>query len=312
MMQRFAGKLMSTSIRAGSKRKEKRKKMRSGYGIELILLISSLLFLFPLAVTWTNSLMSEAEISLHYAVGLSVFDMLAGVKERFVEMALIPDQITASQYSQVLFKQPAFLILLMNSLKITVPVTLGNLAVSLMAAYGFTIWKYKYKEMIFFGYIVVMLMPLQAVLVPNYIIAAKLSIQESTLAIILPGIFSPFGTFLLRQSMKSIPEAYLEAARIDGAGEWYIFTRIIIPQMKSGIAALCMLVFIEYWNVVEQVIVFIKDYYKEPLSVFLSRMTEGRTGLIFAASCVFMLLPFLILLLGQKDLEKGIELSGVK
>jgi multiple sugar transport system permease protein len=281
-------------------------------GITCVLVMASLLFMFPLAVTWTNSLMSEAEIGLRYTTALSVFDILEGVKEKFVQMVLIPEHITGSQYSEVLFRQPTFLLLLFNSLKITVPVTLGSLIVSMMAAYAFTVWKFKYKEAIFFIYIVVMLMPLQAVLVPNYIVAAKLSIQESYLAIILPGIFSPFGTFLLRQSMKSIPQAYIEAAKIDGAGDWYTFTRIVIPQMKSGIAALCMLVFIEYWNLVEQAIIFIKDYYREPLSVFLSRIADGRMGLIFAASCVFMLLPFLILLLGQKDLEKGIELSGVK
>lgn len=187
-----------------------------------------------------------------------------------------------------------------------------NLLVSLTTAYGFTIWQWKYKEAVFFIYIVVMLMPLQAVLVPNYIIAEKLGITDSYLAIILPGIFSPFGTFLLRQNMKAIPTAYFEAAKIDGASDFYIFMHIVIPQMKSGIAALTMLMFIEYWNLVEQAVIFIKDYYKEPLSVFLSRLADGKIGLIFAASCVYMLLPFLFLLFGQKDLEKGIERSGVK
>jgi multiple sugar transport system permease protein len=82
--------------------------------------------------------------------------------------------------------------------------------------------------------------------------------------------------------------------------------------MKSGIAALTMLTFIEYWNLVEQAVIFIRDYYREPLSVYLSRIADGRVGLIFAASCVYMFLPLWFLVLGQKDLEKGIELSGVK
>jgi multiple sugar transport system permease protein len=181
-----------------------------------------------------------------------------------------------------------------------------------MGAYGFTVWKWKYKQAVFFAYIVVMMMPLQAVLVPNYIVADKLGLTQSYAAIILPGIFAPFGTFLLWQSMKSIPQAYYEAAQMDGAGPFYIFSRIVIPQMKSGIAALTMLTFIEYWNLVDQAVIFIKDYFKEPLSVYLSRMADGRIALIFAASCVYMYLPLWFLVIGQKDLEKGIELSGVK
>ncbi|MDR0312375.1 MAG: carbohydrate ABC transporter permease, partial [Treponema sp.] len=188
----------------------------------------------------------------------------------------------------------------------------GALAVGMLTAYGFTLWKWKHKERLFLVYIVVMLMPLQAVLVPNYIVAAFFGIQKSYLAIILPGIFSPFGVFLARQSMKAIPEAYFEAAKIDGAGNWYIFFRVLLPQLKSTVAALCMLTFIEYWNVVEQAVIFIDDYRFEPLSIYLSRLSDGRTALIFAASCVYMFLPVWFLFAGQRDLEKGIELSGVK
>lgn len=278
----------------------------------LILTLMSILFLFPLVITFTNSFMTEQEIALNYTTKLSSFDIIDGITEKFVSFRLIPETVTFSQYRAVLIDQPSFLILLTNSIKLTAPVVILNLIISLTTAYGFTVWSSKYKETVFLVYIIVMLMPLQAVLVPNYIIAEKLGITESYLAIILPGIFSPFGTFLLRQSMKAIPSAYFEAAKLDGASDFYIFTHIVIPQTKSGIAALLMLTFIEYWNLVEQAVIFIKDYYKEPLSVYLSRLADGKIGLIFAASCVYMLLPFLFLVFGQKDLEKGIELSGIK
>lgn len=270
------------------------------------------LFLIPLIVTITNSFMPANDILSHYTTQLSVFDIVNGVKEKFIQIPVIPSRITLSQYADVLINQPAFLILLANSLKITVPVVLGNIMVSVLTAYGFSIWQWKHKEKVFFIYIVVMLMPLQAVLVPNYIIADQLGLTESYLAIILPGIFSPFGTFLLRQNMKSIPKEYFEAAQVDGAGSLYIFLHVALPQMKSGIAALAMLVFIEYWNIVEQVIIFIKEYYREPLSVFLSHIPSENVSLIFAASAVYLLLPLWFLMLGQKDLEKGIELSGIK
>jgi multiple sugar transport system permease protein len=277
-----------------------------------VVLFFGLLFLLPLIVTLTNSFMTETEIALNYSTQLSVFDLLDGVVEKFIQINLIPRQVSTAQYAGVLINQPSFLILLVNSLKITAPVVLGNLIVSMLTAYGFTIWKWAYKEAVFVMYIVVMLMPLQAVLVPNYIIADLLHIKDSYLAIILPGIFSPFGVFLMRQSMKAIPDAYLEAARIDGANDLYIFLNVVLPQLKSSAAALCMLMFIEYWNLVEQAVIFIDNYANEPLSVYLSRLSEGRLGLIFAASCVYMFLPLWFLLMGQKDLEKGIELSGVK
>jgi len=276
------------------------------------LVIPGALFLFPLAVTVSGSFMTEKAILLNYSSRITSFDLGVGLTERFKKILLIPNPVSVEQYAGVLIDQPSFLVLLLNSIKITLPVTLGALCTGLLTAYGFTLWQWKYKEQVFLGFIVVMLMPLQAVLVPNYIIAAILGIQKSYLAIILPGIFSPFAVFLVRQSMKAIPPAYFEAAKIDGAGNWYILFHILIPQLKSTIAALCMLTFIEYWNMVEQAVIFIDDYRLEPLSIYLSRLADGRIALVFAASCVYMFLPIWFLFSGQKDLEKGIELSGVK
>ncbi|MCL2479117.1 MAG: carbohydrate ABC transporter permease [Treponema sp.] len=278
----------------------------------IFLTVLGITVLFPLVVTLAGSFMTEQSILVNYSASVTTFDLVANLTEKFKTILLIPNPVSLEQYADVLINQPSFLILLFNSLKITLPVTAGALAIGFLTAYGFTIWKWKYKEQLFVVYIVVMLMPLQAVLVPNYIIAAIFGIQKSYLAIILPGIFSPFGVFLARQSMKALPEAYFEAAKIDGAGSWYIFFNILLPQCKSTIAALSMLTFIEYWNVVEQAVIFISDYKLEPLSVYLSRLADGRTALIFAASCIYMFLPIWFLFSGQKDLEKGIELSGVK
>jgi multiple sugar transport system permease protein len=269
-------------------------------------------FLFPLVVTVSGSFMTERAITVNYSSSVTTFDLVAGITEMFKRITLIPNPVSIEQYAGVLINQPSFLVLLFNSIRITLPVTLGALGVGILTAYGFTIWEWKHKERVFLVFIVVMLMPLQAVLVPNYIIAALFGIQKSYLAIILPGIFSPFGVFLARQSMKAFPRAYFEAAKIDGAGNWYMLFYILIPQFKSTIAALCMLTFIEYWNIVEQAVIFIDDYRREPLSIYLSRLADGRTALIFAASCVYMFLPLWFLLSGQADLEKGIELSGVK
>ncbi|MDR3239049.1 MAG: carbohydrate ABC transporter permease [Clostridiales bacterium] len=286
--------------------------MKKSRFASVVLTALGLLFIYPLIVTLVSSFMSEMEISLNYTNQVSLFDLAQNITTHYLNMPLIPREVSLSQYKSVLFLQPTFLLLLLNSVKLTLPVVAGQAVVSLLAAYGFTAWRWKFKDVVFSFYVLVMLMPLQAVIVPNYIIADMLGLKDSYLAIILPGVFAPFGVFLLRQSLKSIPDAYFEAARIDGGGHFYIFLHIVLPQMKSGLAALSMLTFIEYWNLVDQAAVFIKDYFREPLSVYLSRMASGRTGLIFAASCVYLFFPLWFLVMGQKDLEIGIELSGVK
>jgi multiple sugar transport system permease protein len=287
-------------------------KGRTAFLPRAALCLTGLLFLLPLLVTFTNSFMDEGEILLNYSSQLTIFDILEDLTEKFIRMSVIPRKISAGQYADVLVNQPSFMVLLFNSIRITLPVTAGSLAVSLLTAYGFTFCRWKYREALFAVYIVVLLLPLQAVLVPNYIAAGLLRIKDSSLAIILPGIFSPFGVFLLRQNLKAFPPSYFEAAVMDGAGNGHILLFIILPQIQSSAAALCMLTFVEYWNLVEQAVIFITDYTREPLSVYLSRLGGGHTALVFAASCVYTLPPLWFLFTGQEHLERGIELSGVK
>jgi multiple sugar transport system permease protein len=291
-------------------------KKRTGNFFTAVLLVPAVCALLPLFITLGSSFMPESEVTMNYSTRLTTFDVAEGITAKFIRMFRTPRRFSVDQYAQVLVRQPSFLLLLFNSFKITIPVVLGNLAVSLASAYGFARSRgkhtEKYTEALFKIYIVVMLLPLQAVLVPNYIIARRLGIGENSLAIILPGIFSPFGVFLLRQSLKSFPPSYFEAAEIDGAGHWCILMHILAPQIKSSLAALCMLNFIDYWNLVDQAVIFITDYTKEPLSVYLSRLGEGHITLVFAASCVYLLPPLWFLFCGQEHLEKGIETLGLK
>ena len=161
-------------------------------------------------------------------------------------------------------------------------------------------------------YIVVMLLPLQVILMPNYLVAGFLGIEDSYLAIILPAIFSPFGVFLLRQQMKLLPQECVEAARIDGAGHAKIFWYITIPMVRSGIAALVMLQVIEYWNMVDQAIIFIKKLERYPLSVFLARINQDASGVSFAAATFYIIPVLALLCYGHEYLKEGIGLMNVK
>lgn len=275
---------------------------RMGYVLFLLIVI---LYMTPLIVTFAGSLMSSREVEINYRVG--------GIREdEYIDMNVIPEKVTLSQYAELLFESPVYLNMFWNSVKITVPIVLGQIVVSTPAAYAFTVLKFKGKELLFFLYIIVMLLPLQVTLMPNYIVADWLDITDSYLAVILPGIFNPFGVFLLRQFMKSMPDAYMEAAQIDGAGHGKIFLSIIVPMIKPGIAATAMLTLLDYWNLVDQAVIFIQDTQKQPLSMFLAQINSGEIGLAFAGSCFYAAPMLLILLYGQEHLKQGIAITGIK
>lgn len=292
-------------IRTSYKHKYDRYFRKIGMALGILVV---LIYIYPLLLIVTNSLMGNQEINLHYGTEGNLFHP----GKKYIEMNLIPDAVTLSQYKQILIESPLYLNMFWNSVKITVPVVLGQVLVSAMAAYAFTVLNFKGKEVLFFLYVIVMLLPLQVTLVPNYIVADLFNITDSYAAIILPGIFSPFGVFLMRQYMKMLPASYLEAANIDGAGHISIFRYIILPIIKPAIACVAMLVFVEYWNVVEQAVIFIQDNHAKPLSTFLASINQQQMGVSFAAACFYSCPVLIILYFGQDYLKEGIKLSGLK
>ena len=175
--------------------------------------------------------------------------------------------------------------------------------VSALAAFAFAKLKFPFRDKLFFVYIVLLILPLQVTLVPNYIVLDNLELLNNFLAIILPGTFSAFGICLLRQSIKYIPESSIEAARIDGASYFKIFTNIILPQIKGGLITLTLLCFIDNWNVVEQPLIYFDDEAMYPLSIGLSDISNSDYGIVFACGVMFMIPALLIYLYGQKDID---------
>jgi len=159
---------------------------------------------------------------------------------------------------------------------------------------------------------IVMVLPFQATLVPNYIMADRMGILDTRLSIVLPWGFSPFAVFVMRQCMKGIPRSVYEAAQIDGAGHLRRFFHLALPLSKAGIAALAILSFADAWSMVEHPMIFLKDPSMEPLSTMLFRIGQENKGLIFAASIFYMLPVFLVFLYGQEHLEQGVSLSALR
>lgn len=269
------------------------------------------LFLMPIVLTITNSFMSASEISSNYGAVFAT-DANGGkvyISEK-VNLKFIPDMVSFSQYNTVLFKSPEYLLKFWNSVILVGPIVLFQLLVASLASFGFARYRGRIREIIFFLYIILMLMPYQVTLVPNYLVSDWLNLLDTNWAIWLPGIFSPFAVFLLTKFMRRIPESVVEAAQIDGAGEWQIYRKICMPLCKGAICSAAILVFIDYWNMVEQPLILLADAEKHPLSVFLSKINSGEIGLAFAVATIYMVPSLLIFLYGEEYLVDGITYQG--
>lgn len=271
----------------------------------------AILFLMPIVLTITNSFMSASEIASNYG---TVFATNSNggkvyISEK-VNLKFIPDMVSFSQYNTVLFKSPEYLFKFWNSVALVGPIVLFQLLVASLASYGFARYRGRIREIIFFAYIILMQMPYQVTLVPNYLVSDWLNLLDTNWAIWLPGIFSPFAVYLLTKFMKRIPYSVIEAAQIDGAGEWQIFRRICLPLCKGALCSAAILVFIDYWNMVEQPLILLSDAETHPLSVFLSKINAGDVGLAFAVATIYMVPSLLIFLYGEEYLVDGITYQG--
>lgn len=296
------------------KRKKKIKHTKELIRISFATMIAgcfAVLFLMPIILTITNSFMSASEISSNYGQVFATSDTGGKVYiSEKVNLKFIPDMVSFSQYITVLFKSPEYLFKFWNSVILVVPIVVFQLLLAMGAAYGFTRYRGRIKEIIFFLYIILMLMPYQVTLVPNYLVAGWFHTLDTNWAIWLPGIFSPFAVYLLTKYMRRIPVSVMEAAQIDGAGEWQIFRRICMPLCKGAMCSVAILIFIDYWNMVEQPLILLSDQEKHPLSVFLSKINSGEIGLAFAVATIYMVPPILVFLYGEDYLVEGITYQG--
>jgi multiple sugar transport system permease protein len=262
-------------------------------------------FLFPLVYMIANSLMSGEEILRYYS---RVFRPESGS----VFFHLIPDTLSVDGYFHVFLRQPEFLMKFWNSMLITGSIVLGQLAVSSLAGYAFAQFRFPFRNALFYLYIVFMMLPYLVTLLPNQIVARNLGLLDNIAALILPGIFSPFGVFLMRQSMIRVPKDVIEAAKIDGAGSFRVLTRVVLPQCKAGIASLVVLAFVDNWNMIEQPLILLEDTRKYPLSLFLSFVGEQKLDLLFACSLLAILPALLLFLYFEDEFISGVTYMGLQ
>lgn len=266
--------------------------------------VCSLLWL-PLLMMAGNSLMSAAEMKDRFG---PVLEGTSG----WVKGTLFPDYPTLRPYAELLLDSPGFFVMFWNSWIHTAGILAGQLAAAVPAAWAFGTYEFPGKKALFGLYLLLMVLPFQVMMVPDYLVLNKLQLVNTHWAVILPAVFSAFPVIILTQFFASIPRSLLDAARLDGAGEVKIFFYVGIPMGYPGIMAASVLGFLESWNAVEPAMAFLKEKPLWPLSLYLPHITVDKASVSWAASVIASLPPLLFFLSGQAYLEQGIVLSGIK
>lgn len=202
-----------------------------------------------------------------------------------------------------------------NSLKIAFINVTGAVITSTLAGYAFAKIKFTGRNILFLFYLATMMIPSQVTLIPKFVMFNKMGLMGTHLTLILPGIITITGTFLMRQYFMQIPDELRESARVDGANEYVIWARIMVPIAKPSMASLAIVVFLWNWNSYLEPLVFLSNWRMYTIPLALTNFIEESVteyNLVMAAASSALLPAFAVFLLGQKFLVKGLVSGAVK
>ncbi len=273
--------------------------------IKCLLLLLGAVFCAPILFLLSGSIMSR------YELRESLLPLMADT-DRLISWRFLPFYPTFGHYAKILFQTPQFFIVFWNSMKITVAVLLGQLVIAVPAAWAFAVYRFRFRKLLFTLYVVLMLMPFQVTMLSSYLVLDGLGLMNRHGAIILPAIFSTYPVFLIYRGFCDLPGGLVEAARIDGAGEWTIFARLGLPLASGGILSAAVLGFLEYWSLIEQPLAFLEDQSLWPLSLYLPEISLEQAGYSFVASVITLIPAVFVFLSGREYLEQGIVASALK
>lgn len=281
--------------------------MKIKSGIRTIFLFTMTLFIWiPVWMLFSGAFMGTDEVLKN--VG-PVLNQAKGD----ASWTILPQYPTLRSFVELLLDSPNFFTMFWNSCIQVIPVLIGQLIVAVPAAWAFARFQFRGKRALFILYIILMVMPFQITMVSSYLVLLHLKLAGTHLAVILPNVFAALPVFVMSKFFKIVPKSLIEAAKLDGAGELYIFLHIGIPMGTSGIFSIVILGFLEYWNAIEQPLTFLENNKNLwPLTLYIPNITLDNLGVAFTAS-VFVMFPALLLFLyGQKYLEQGIAATGLK
>ena len=227
-----------------------------------------------------------------------------------------PTSFNFQNYVSVLTSTIPFGRMLMNSTVTAVVVTASQLITCAMAAYAFARLQFRGKKLLFGILMTTLMVPMQVTIIPLFIGLSRLKMVNTSFTLMLPYLTSVFGIFLLRQFFMTLPKELDESARIDGAGYVVIFSRILMPQCGSALAAFGLLTFLNSWNNYFVPLIFIRSWEKMtlPLGIASLRgyMGSGNLSELLAGVTVAMIPIVVIFIFTQRYFVEGIAMSGVK
>lgn len=215
----------------------------------------------------------------------------------------------------VIWEKIDFATYYMNTIKLTVVITILQLITCSLAAYAFAKIDFPEQKVLFLGYLATMMVPFQVVMIPQFIIMKNLHLTDTHMALILLQAFSPFGVFLLRQYYLNIPNELLEAARIDGMGEFKIYSKIMVPLAKPALASLSIFTFVFVWNDFLGPLIYLNTDKNKTIQLGIRKFITEYTSeysLIMAASVCALIPVLIIFLLAQKYFIEGVAMTGMK
>ncbi len=226
----------------------------------------------------------------------------------------IPEEPTIAAYSKVFSKFP-FAKTILNSLFISVSFTLITLLSSSMAAFAFAKIRFPGNNVLLRCYLATMMIPTQVTMIPLFVIMNKMGLIDSYASVIMPSIFKPFAVFMLVQQMRTIPNDYLDAARIDGAGIFHVFGKIALPLCIPSLATLSITTFMESWNDYLWPLLMLTDKNKMTLPIALSTLNgqyATEYNVLMAGSLISMIPIIIIYVFAQRYFKDGMMAGGIK
>ena len=252
--------------------------------------------LVPFAWMLTSSFKPEAEV-------------------RAVPPTWWPETVTAENYD-TLFTQLDFPTYFLNSVLVASAVTIGNMVFCSMLGYALAKLEFPGKRLVFGLVLATLMVPGVVTFVPLFVLTTNLGLSNTLTGMVLPFLAGPFGVFLMRQYILSLPDELIQAARVDGAGELRIFFSVIMPLCGPAIATLGILTFLTSWNnfLWPLVVAQTEDKYTLPVALALYAVGQNATkyGLLLAGSVVVVVPVLIVFLVLQRHIMQGIAMTGIK
>ncbi len=282
----------------GQARGKPKKPINTGDVISYVILtIAAILVMMPLAWMFSTSLRPTSES----------FQL---------PPAWLPTQFRWENYLAPFESSVPFVDLFINSMRITVAVTLGQLVTCSLAGYAFARLRFPGRDLLFLLLLASLMVPGQVTIIPIFLLMRDLGLIDNPLAIILPGLISAFGVFLMRQFFKQMPQELFDAARVDGAGHIRSFLQIALPLAGPAMATLGIITFNATWNAYFLPLIFLNSWHKmtlpQGIALLTGYMGSGNPSVVMAAVTMAIIPVLMVFVAAQRWIIEALTRSGLK